>query len=354
MTQKARQGLQLAIGLLISAASIWLLLRQIDLRQVGAALGRARWELLLLAAGMYFISLTLRSVRWTVLLTPIKRLTLAQVWPVTVLGYAGNLVLPARLGEVLRAAVLRRRGVPMSAGLATVAAERVLDGLMTVSLVLLTMPLLPESAPQWLVTAGRIVGIVFAFGLVVLWLILTARPLVVRILDRLTARFPLLVKPAGWALHFVDGLAVLRSPGLLARVVGLTALAWVAAIGEYWLAVRSVGVTLSLAATAFSISSLGLGSAVPAAPGYIGTSELVGVTVLGLWGVPAATALAASIAFHVVEIVPIGLVGLIVGWREGVGFSPRSALITNTPAEPDPAVLTSTAPKGSGGGSTGP
>jgi hypothetical protein len=41
-----------------------------------------------------------------------------------------------------------------------------------------------------------------------------------------------------------------------------------------------------------------------------------------LWGVPAETALAASIAFHVIEIVPIGLVGLVVAWREGV-LGPR-------------------------------
>jgi hypothetical protein len=51
----------------------------------------------------------------------------------------------------------------------------------------------------------------------------------------------------------------------------------------------------------------------------------VGVTVLGLWGVAAPTALAASLAFHVVEIVPIGIVGLIVAWREGIKLSPGEA-----------------------------
>ncbi len=58
------------------------------------------------------------------------------------------------------------------------------------------------------------------------------------------------------------------------------------------------------------------------------------MTVLGLWGVPAATALAASLAFHVVEIVPIGIAGLIVGWREGVGFSPATATALAEEAEP--------------------
>jgi glycosyltransferase 2 family protein len=323
--RRGRQGLQLAVGLSISAASIYLLLRSVDLRLVGAALAQAQWWLLAAATGMYFVSIALRAWRWTVLLTPVKRLTLKQVWPVSVLGYAANLILPARLGEVLRAAVLRTRGVPMSAGLATIAAERVIDGLTTVALVLATMPLLPQSAPQWLITAGRIVGIVFVTGLVVLWLILAARPLVAGILDRLSTRFPLLSKPSAWVLRFVDGLAVLRSPSLLARTVGITALAWAASVTEYWLAMRALGVHLTPAAATFSISAIGLSSAIPAGPGYVGTLELAGVTVLGLWGIPAPAALAASLAFHVVEIVPIGIAGLIVGWREGVSLSPKAA-----------------------------
>ncbi len=108
------------------------------------------------------------------------------------------------------------------------------------------MPLLPQSAPQWLITAGRVVGIVFAAGLLVLWLMLAARPLVARLLR--PARpdgLPVLTRPAAWALQFIDGLAVLRSPALLARVLGITALAWAASITEYWLAMRAVGVQLT-------------------------------------------------------------------------------------------------------------
>jgi uncharacterized membrane protein YbhN (UPF0104 family) len=328
----------LSIGLAVSAASIWLLLRQIDLAEVRVALSQAQWPLLLAAAGMYFVAMSVRAWRWTFLLRPTRRLTLPRVWPVTALVYASNLILPARLGEVVRAAVLRTRGVPMSAGLATIAAERVVDGLSTVGLLLLTLPLLPAAAPQWLLTGGRVVGLVFAAGLVGLFTVLLARPLVARIVDRLGAAFPPLARPGAWALRFVDGLDALRRPRLLAPTLGLTALAWAASITEYWLAMRAMGVDLSPAGAAFCLSAVGLSSAIPAAPGYVGTQELVGVTVLGLWGVPPATALAASLAFHVIEIVPIGIAGLIVAWREGVAgsaASPFDLASGQTPATTD-------------------
>jgi glycosyltransferase 2 family protein len=321
--RRARAPLQLLLGVTVSAVAIWLLLRQVDLRLVGQALGQARLPFLLLATAMYFVSMTLRAWRWSVLLRPVKPLGWREVWPVTALGYAGNLVLPARLGELLRAAVMRTRGVSAGSALATIAAERMVDGLATVGIVLVTTRLLPEFAPQWLIDAGRVAALVFGAGLVVLFAMLLARSVVKRVLDRVSALIPWLAKPAGWALRFVDGLAVLRSPVLLARVAAITALAWVASVTEYWLAMAAMGIQLPLPGAAFSISAIGLSSAIPAAPGYVGTQELVGVTVLGLWGVPPEIALAASLAFHVIEIVPIGLVGLVVAWREGVLGSGR-------------------------------
>jgi uncharacterized protein (TIRG00374 family) len=325
------------LGVSVSAVAITLLLRQVDLRLVGQALGEARLPLLLLATVMYFVSMSLRAWRWAVLLRPVKALRWTEVWPVTALGYAGNLVLPARLGELLRAALMRTRGVSAGSALATIAAERMVDGLATVAIVLVTTRFLPESAPQWLINAGRVAALVFGAVLVILFVMLLARPLVVRILDWLTARVRWLARPAGWALRFVDGLAVLRSPSLLLRVVGITALAWAASIAEYSLAMAAMGIRLPVAGAAFSISAIGLSSAIPAAPGYVGTQELVGVTVLGLWGVPAETALAASIAFHAIEIVPIGLVGLIVAWREGA-LGPRRRARPLEAAALEPAI----------------
>lgn len=327
--------LQLLLGVGVSAAAIWLLLRQVDLRLVGRALAQAQLPLLLLATAMYFVSMTLRAWRWSVLLRPIKRLAMGDVWPVTAMGYASNLVLPARLGELLRAALMRTRGVSAGSALATIATERMVDGLTTVGIVIVTTRLLPESAPLWLINAGRVALVVFGTGLLILIAMLMARPLVERAVVAISARVGGLAKPAGWVLRFLDGLAALRSPGLLARVLALTALAWTASITEYWLAMSAMGVRLPPAGAAFSLSAIGLSSAIPAAPGYLGTQELVGVTVLGLWGVPPEAALAASLAFHVIEIVPIGLVGLVVAWREGVlGRRERARGLETGVAEP--------------------
>ena len=301
---RARWGSILA-GIAISALSLWLLLRQIDFVQVRSAVAQARWWWLLPALALYFLSLSVRAWRWRWLLMGVRPLNWRQVWPVTAMGYAGNVLLPSRLGELLRAMLLGRRGVHVSAALGSIATERVLDGLTTVGIVLLAGYSLPRSAPPWLTMAIRTAGILFLGGLLTLWLALAFRPAVTAVLARWTGRFAWLKGPASWSDHFLDGLATLRSPGFLMRAVGITLLGWLITAVEYWVVLQAFNLNLSLAAAAFAVSAIGLSTAIPAAPGYVGTQELAGVTMLGLYGVPGEVALGASITFHLIEMLPI-------------------------------------------------
>lgn len=322
---RARLG-SVLIGILISGLSVWWLLRQLDLAQVRSAMAQARLGWLVLAVALYFISLSVRAWRWRWLLMGVRPFGWRQVWPVTAIGYAGNVLLPARLGELLRAVILGRRGVHVSAALGSIATERVLDGLTTVGILLAAGHSLPASAPDWLSIVIRTVGGLFAGGLLILWLALAFRPAVARLVGQATGRCPWLRRPARWLEHFLDGLVVLRSPGFLARSVGITLLGWLITVIEYWLVLYAFRLTLSPVAAAFSVSAIGLSTAVPAAPGYVGTQELAGVTILGLYGVPGEAALAASVTFHLIEMVPIALVGLVLLWREGLWGQPKGHL----------------------------
>ncbi len=314
---RARLG-SVLVGIFISGLSVWWLLRQIDFAQVRLVMAQASLWWLLPAAVLYFVSLSVRAWRWRWLLMGVRPIGWRQLWPVTAIGYAGNVLLPARLGELLRAVVLGRRGVHVSAALGSIATERVLDGLTTVGILLLAGSSLPASAPVWLTVAIRTAGGLFAGGLLILWLALAFRPAFAAFLNRWTDRFPWAARPRRWLDRFLDGLSVLRSPGFLARAVGITLLGWLITVAEYWLVLHAFRLKLSPLAAAFSVSAIGLSTAVPAAPGYVGTQELAGVTILGLYGVPGEVAFGASVTFHLIEMLPIALVGLVLIWREGL------------------------------------
>src|SRR5207248_9014715 len=113
------------LGLLVSLCFLWLALRGQDLRQVRRALGEADYRYLAPALLLYFAGVWVRALRWRHLLAPVRRLSARALYPVVVVGYMANDVLPWRLGEVVRAYALRERaGVSTSATLATIAVER--------------------------------------------------------------------------------------------------------------------------------------------------------------------------------------------------------------------------------------
>jgi uncharacterized membrane protein YbhN (UPF0104 family) len=76
----------------------------------------------------------------------------------------------------------------------------------------------------------------------------------------------------------------------------------------------SVGLSITPAQAAFAMAWIGLSTAIPAAPGSVGTYEFVGVSVLTLLGQDPASSLAAVVLLHVIGTLPVALVGLATTW----------------------------------------
>jgi uncharacterized membrane protein YbhN (UPF0104 family) len=114
-----KRNAQLGLGGAVSLVCLWLAFRGLALAEVGRALAGARFWLLALA--LCFAGVGVRAVRWRRLLLPVAAVRSSRLFPIVVIGYMANDVLPARLGEVVRCSVLRRReGVPTSTGPGTV------------------------------------------------------------------------------------------------------------------------------------------------------------------------------------------------------------------------------------------
>jgi len=314
-----RRLAQIVLGLAVSGLLLWLTLRQIDFGQARQALRDARWWFLVPAVATYFVDLGMRSWRWSVLLRPVKPISWRRVYPVLTIGYMGNMLLPARLGEVLRAVTLTRRGVGASAALGSIATERVLDGLTTVAILLITSRFLPR--PGWLAAGLTTVTILFVGALVTLVLMLAFRPGVMALLARIFGRFAWARRPIGWVEQFLDGLEALRDPKLLLSAVGIGLLAWTcSAMENYWI-FRAFDLPLGSMAAYFSVSAIGLSTMIPSAPGYVGTFEFAGVAVLGALGIAPAIAFSTVVLLHLLQIVPATCAGLFFAWREGVSLT---------------------------------
>ena len=311
----APSGRRLAVGLVLAGVLLVLLLRQVDLRAVAAALGSARWSLLLLLPFMAYLSIYLKALRWSVALAagaaerPRRRLFSASM-----IGTAANTVLPARLGDLLRAVVLHRHN-PVSVTRALLAswASQAFD-MLAVALLLLAFVATDETVASRralvLILASLGAGLVAAAGL-------ARRPqLIIGWVRRLP--FGLGRGAAGFVEHAAAGLRFLAVPAVLGRVVGFTVLIWTSDLLAMALALHAFRIEVGLAAAGLLLASLGLSFALPLTPGNLGTYQLVAVLVLGRLGVDADRALAFGIGHQGIGLIACLIPGFLFMQRENL------------------------------------
>ncbi|MFQ5860568.1 MAG: lysylphosphatidylglycerol synthase transmembrane domain-containing protein, partial [Dehalococcoidia bacterium] len=227
------------IGLAVSVLFLFLFLYRVDLGEMAGALKEANYTFVLPALALYGASMLFRSLRWRFLLRPLKSLGVGRLFPVVVIGYMANNLLPVRLGELVRAYYLsERERVSASATLATIVLERVYDGLTLLFFIAVASLFLPLS--------GLLKGVEDALGLpgALVAVLLTVPFLGAIVFLTLLASFPQRVGvTAGWVLRllplrlrprvaelierFLQGLSVLRSPRLLLELFLLSLPVWI-------------------------------------------------------------------------------------------------------------------------------
>ena len=117
---------------------LWLFVRKIDPHEVARSLQGVGWGwgLLFLAALIQIVHLVLRAARWRIMLGPIKeRIGFYNLLSTVSIGYMVTMLVPGRVGEVLRPVLLaQREKISKSGAIATILLERLIDGLTVIFL----------------------------------------------------------------------------------------------------------------------------------------------------------------------------------------------------------------------------
>jgi hypothetical protein len=329
------------LGAVISIACLYLAFRNIRWTELVAALRSVNVAILALAALSILGDVGLRSLRWRALLTPVSAVSAADAFDFLNIGVLANSVLPFRAGEFIRAILLgQKRDVSKSAVFATVVVERVFDILMLVILAVIlmaAMPLHPAVRRTILFFGAAGLGMLALFWWAsgslaaneTTWLSSWARKSIAWVagspdqsLQHGMRRVVSMLLRRIWGMmrSFSGGLGVLRSPRLAASAIGLTILAWGAALLYVWLVLRACGLDLPWTAALAVLVVVNFGAAIPASPGGLGVVHVLAMVALTPWDVPRTQALGFAIMVHAVLFLVGILLGLLSMWRQGMGL----------------------------------
>jgi len=301
------------IGVAVSVGALVFLARMLDLGTVVQMLGRADVRLLLAALGVVAVELGVRARRWSVLLPPNRhgrRVGALRLIPSLLVGYLGNAVLPARLGEPIRAAVVSRRdGIGLPESLASVILERVID-VATLGAIAVVATLVADTEP-WATHMALAAAATAAVALVLL--------LTVGVLPFIRLAAKVAGSDASTVRHRVIGYlerfgAIIgghdRGPVMLAAVA-YSAVAWLLDGLIFMILAASLGIDLGYPEALVMSAITVLSTAIPAAPGFIGTFELAGVAGAAAVGIAPTEGLALAVLVHMTTLGTLAVGGVL-------------------------------------------
>jgi uncharacterized protein (TIRG00374 family) len=312
--------LRIALSLGLSSVFLWLAVRDVSWPETAAALRRAHLMHVPPIIAMAAFSLYLRALRWGVLVRPLARIERRSLVSATGIGFAANMLLPLRAGEVMRPWLLaRKERLPLAPVMATVAVERLFDMatlLFFFGIATLTLPLPPEWKRYGWVFLGT-----FGVFLAVLVVLQRFPDRTIAVFQRALTPLPqALSVPVVRAVHqFADGLASLKSATAIGAAVLYSLAVWLTLAVTFGLGLSALDLDVPKVRGALSITTIvAIAVSIPGGPGFIGMFQVGCEVALGVYGIGKSIAFSYSVLVHVLQFATTVALGLYFFLRENV------------------------------------
>lgn len=311
MSSKSPRRWVTVLGAAVSALFLWVALRHLDLGSVRETWRAAKplpWVPLAMLA--YVVGHFVRGARLKYLVRREAGLQITTATNVVVVGYASNNVLPARLGELVRAGMLAERtGIPLTQALTVTFIERLVDGVAI--LFLLVGSSWATHTAGWIADLARVGALVFGLALAGLALAVLFPTALSSLASRLSQPLGSRAHDAavGLVTSVVNGAASLRRPSDALVIGALSVVIWLCESAMFVAILPALGLPLAFGTAVIAMSVTNLGILVPSTPGFVGPFHFFCSQALQAQGVGAEVSLAYAVLVHIAFYAPATLWG---------------------------------------------
>lgn len=330
--QLPRRRIALASGIALGVLFFWLAVREVELDSLWTALKSADATLAIFFLPALALYYWLKAVRWRDLLSTTCSASSSDVLPSMMMGIAGNNLLPAHAGELVRVYLASSDlGAPKAALLGTLVAERLMDILAILVLLGGVFAFADVTRELQLAAAFLLVSVsgmtAVIFGLIVYndasqkffaWI---ASLLPEQHQDKVRRQFELLVA----------GMAVLRDGKMYGRVLASSILQWCLMALCIFLSLQAFGIEAPFYIPFYVLGLLVAGLLLPTSPGFVGTVQICFVIGLKTLSVSPGEAFGASVFYHLILWTTAILSGVFFSWRYGLNWSSVKSLFREEP-----------------------
>ena len=307
--KRLKKYIYAVLGLVFSAFIIYLLSKKINFNVALENLRGLSIMSVILLITTYLSTFFIRALRWKLMFED-KSVSYFTYLNCMVIGFAGNNFLPARGGELLRMEFFKRQSnINRITGLSSIFIEKILDGLVLVSF-LLIIANLDETliANEWIKRLILFSTLLFSFFL---FLILIFRKFGNRLIQLLESSKKLIQSLAFLLRKVQDSTSFLRWNKNTLLIFLLSILVWLIEGFVFVFALYIFDLNeFAVVAGYLSLVIVNFGILIPSSPGYFGLFQGMTILSLMLFGVNKEIALSISILVHFCQYIPVTLWGV--------------------------------------------
>ncbi len=296
------------LGWLISIVLIATLFAKLNLHTIWRGLADAKWSYLVIASILNLGVVAIKAVRWQWLMSPQKRTHFWNIFKGTMIGMAGNNVLPARGGDLLKIYLLGKwESVSKTVLASIIALDKLFEGLTI--LILFGIMSMHSTFPEWVQKGTLIVSIFMTVMLAIgIMLLMHHRRTTSQLEDEL-GRFSRIAKKLG------SGLSALANFRIGISTLFLSIIICAVQIIVIWLCQEAFGQRLDLWVPALVYVAINLAIIVPSAPSGIGPFETAAVLAYTWLGIKPEIGFDIAFMYHLIQLIPITIIGFIMYMR---------------------------------------
>ena len=316
-----KRNLLIIFGTLLGMVFLYIAFKDISLKDLLEGISQIKLIYLLPCIILILLIQFVRAIRFGLILSPFCRLSVKDLWDILNLWAGASMIMPARLGELVRPYLVRQSGGSFSSALGGVIVERFFDLsslLLLLAIILWTTP----QVPSMYASIGQALLVVLAIGYAMVLLILARREKVEAAVTFLLSWLP--PKAAAFLgtifQRLVDGFGIMASFKQALIIFSYSLTIWVLFSTMTYLFLQAFSINSPFLVAVTIQVFICFGVALPSAPGFIGTFHAAGRYALALFGIQAISAIAFATVYHLFSLVMCLLLGLISYWTSHFRF----------------------------------
>ena len=296
---KKKPLIKIMLGLAISLILIIFIIKYISFGNVLNIISSANSRDVLTAFILYLSSFIFRTLRWDIILTKLQNKNFFELLSIILIGWGGNNILPARMGDFIRGYLLKsKKDVSFCYSFSTICLEKVFDGIVLIFFMMVIFLLF--SLPQWATKMSIIATLIFIPLIIGFFIFNFKDKLFIKKLNLMPCDRLKCIIVTG-----LEGTYILKE-GKRQYICWLYSISvWLLELSVFYFAARSLTLEVPFYIIVLALVSVNFGIIVPSAPGYIGTFEAFCALALTSYGIDVTSAIAYALLVHGIQFLAV-------------------------------------------------